>query len=131
MHKLSIYFMRVFGFVALLNAIILDFYHHLEWVNGFVQNGPVVLFIIYILAGAFITSKLYRGEEPEEKKLSPFLYSMMITVFLTVIVAMNVFAGEPNSNIFNIYNFEFWLFIVILPVMTNIMSGRKKRVAEG
>lgn len=130
MHRLSIYFMRIFGFLAVLNAVILDFYHHLEWVNGYVQYGPAVLFILYILAGAFIASKLYKGEEPEEKKLSPFIYSMMITTFLTIIFAMNIFVGEPNSNIFNIYNFEFWLFVVIMPIMTNIMSRRKQRVTE-
>lgn len=122
--------MRIFGFLAVLNAIILDFYHHMEWVSSFVQYGPVVLFILYILAGAFITSRIYKDGEPEEKKLSPFIYSMMITIFLTIIFAMNIFVGEPSSNIFNIFNFEFWLFVVIMPITTNIMSRRKESLAE-
>lgn len=130
MHRLSIYFMRIFGFLAVLNAIIFDFYHHLEWVNSFVQFGPVILFILYMIAGAFIASRLYKGEEPEEKKLGPFVYSMMITTFLTILFAMNIFVGEPRLNILNICNFEFWLFVVIMPIMTNIVPGRKKSVPE-
>ena len=130
MHKLSIFIMRVLGFFAVLNAIILDFFHHLEWVNGYVQNGPIFLFILYVLAGFFITSKLYKGEEPEGKKLSPFIYSMMITIYLTVIFSMNIFVGEPNLNIFNILNFEFWFFIVALPIISNIISRKKESVPE-
>ena len=74
MYKLSITIMRMLGFIAILNAIILDFYHHLEWVNSYVQYGPIALFVLYILGGAFITSKLYKDrEEPEGRKLSPFI----------------------------------------------------------
>lgn len=126
MYKLSISIMRVLGFFAVLNAIILDFYHHLEWVDGYVQYGPMVLFILYILAGAFIASKLYEGrEEPEGRNLSPFIYPMMITMFLTVIFAMNIFVGEPNSDIFDISAFEFWFVVVALPIISKIKSCKK------
>lgn len=131
MYKLSITIMRMLGFIAILNAIILDFYHHLEWVNSYVQYGPIALFVLYILGGAFITSKLYKDrEEPEGRKLSPFIYSMMITTFLTVIFAMNIFVREPKSNIFNISNSEFWIFAVVVPIVSKLMSKNGANAAD-
>lgn len=131
MYKLSITIMRILGFFAVLNAIILDFYHHLGWVNGYVQYGLIALFILYVLAGSFMASKLYKDrEEPEGRHLSLFIYSMMITTVLTVIFAMNIFVGEPNSNIFNISNSEFWIFAVVVPVISKIMSRKEENVPE-
>lgn len=131
MYNLSITIMRVLWFCGIMNAIILDFYHHLEWVNGYVQYGPIALLILYVLAGSFITSKLYKGrEEPEGRKLSPFIHSMIITTALTVIFAMNIFVGEPNSNIFDISNSEFWIFAVVVPIISKIMSRKAEKVPE-
>lgn len=131
MYKLSISVMRALGFVAVLNAIILDFYHHLEWVNGYLQFGPIALFILYVFAGSFIASRLYKGrEEPEGRNLSPFIHSMMITTALTVIFAMNFFVGQPNSNIFNISNSEFWIFAVVVPIISKMLSRKEEGVPE-
>lgn len=60
----------------------------------------------------------------ERKKRRKYWLAFIIFIWL-VIIAMNIFVGEPEGNVFNIRNLEFWILIVVLPLLSQF--NYKKR----
>lgn len=117
-------FLLLFVF-SLLIFIIADFFPGTDW---YIQIGPMILTVIIILLLALFEKKEAEPKEietdDERKKRRKYWLAFIIFIWLVIIV-MNIFFGEPEGNVFNIRNFEFWILIVALPLLSQF--NYKKR----
>lgn len=110
---------------SLLIFILSDFFSGLDW---YIQIGPMILTVVILFLLAVFEKK---EAEPkgvktadERKKHKKYWLAFIIFIWL-VIIAMNIFVGEPEGNVFNIRNLEFWILIVALPLLSQF--NYKKR----
>lgn len=103
---------------SLLIFIIGDFFPGTDW---YIRIGPMILTVIIIFIAALFEKKEDEPKEietaDERKKRRKYWLAFIVFVWL-VIIAMNIFVGEPKGNVFNIRNPEFWILVVVLPVLS-------------
>lgn len=103
---------------SLLIFILADFF---PGIDRYIQIGPMILTVIIIFLLAIFEKKEAEPKEvktaDERKKHKKYWLAFIIFTWL-VIIAMNIFVGEPNGNVFNIRNLEFWILIVVLPLLS-------------
>lgn len=103
---------------GLFTLIVTDFYHGIPW---YIQFGPIILAFLIIFIGAYFENKNGEVEESdsgdeEQGSKKQWLYAMCLV--WAAIIAMNIFVGEPEGNVFNIRNPEFWILVVALPLLS-------------
>lgn len=105
-------------YISFIIWIITDFFTGIDW---YIQIGPMILTVVILFLLAIFEKK---EAEPkgvktadERKKHKKYWLAFIIFTWL-VIIAMNIFVGEPNGNVFNIRNLEFWILIVVLPLLS-------------
>lgn len=117
-------FLLLFIFSFLI-FIIADFFPGVPW---YIQIGPMILTVIIIFLAALFEKKEDEPKETEtaddRKKHRKYWIAFIIFIWL-VIIGMNIFVGEPEGNVFNIGNLEFWILIVVLPLLAQF--NYKKR----
>ena len=117
-------FLVLFIFSFLI-FIIADFFPGIDW---YIQIGPMILTVIILFLLAIFEKKEAEPKKvktaDERKKHKKYWLAFIIFTWL-VIIAMNIFVGEPNGNVFNIRNLEFWILIVVLPLLSQF--NYKKR----
>lgn len=117
-------FLLLFIF-SLLIFIIADFFPGIDW---YIQIGPMILTVIIIFLLAMFEKKEAEPKEiktaDERKKRRKYWLAFIIFIWL-VIIAMNIFVGEPEGNAFNIRNLEFWILIVVLPLLSQFNFKKK------
>ena len=110
---------------SLLIFIIADFFPGIDW---YIQIGPMILTVIILFLLAIFEKKEAEPKEvktaDERKKHKKYWLALIVFTWL-VIIAMNIFVGEPEGNVFNIRNLEFWILIVALPLLSQF--NYKKR----
>ena len=88
----------------------------------------MILTVIIIFLTAMFEKKEDESKEieaaDEKKKRRKHWIAFIIFIWL-VIIGMNIFVGEPEGNVFNIRNLEFWILIVALPLLAQF--NYKKR----
>lgn len=107
---------------------ITDFFYQYDWVTWQVQFGPIILtWAILLIAAAF--ERKESNEENEVKKKPKISGSNHFTLFIVfvalVIISLNIIVGEPNMSITNMYNPEFWILIVLLPLLSQFHFKKK------
>ena len=104
--------------LSLLIFIIGDFFPRTDW---YIRIGPMILTVIIILIVSIFGKKEEKSEEIEtafeKKKRRKYWLAVIIFIWL-LIVTMNIFVGEPEGNVFNIRNPEFWILVVALPLLS-------------
>lgn len=111
-------------YITFLNLIILDFFSGIPW---YVQYGPIIISGFIILLTAF----LEKDDEHAEEKEAPLLYRIFLMVALCLLIfGMNIFVGEPSTELFNIKHTKFWIFFIVLPVLGDIFLKVKKREVQ-
>ena len=117
-------FLLLFIFSFLI-FIIADFFPGVPW---YIQIGPMILTVIILFLLAVFEKKEAESKEvktaDERKKRRKHWLAFIVFTWL-VIIAMNIFVGEPEGNVFNIRNLEFWILIVALPLLSQF--NYKKR----
>lgn len=105
-------------YISFIIWIITDFFTGIDW---YIQIGPMILTVVILFLLAIFEKK---EAEPkgvktadERKKHKKYWLAFIIFIWL-VIIAMNIFIGEPEGNVFNIRNLEFWILIVALPLLS-------------
>lgn len=115
-------FLFIFSFLIF---IIADFFPGVPW---YIQIGPMILTVILLFLLAVFEKKEAEPKEvktaDERKKRRKHWLAFIVFTWL-VIIAMNIFVGEPEGNVFNIRNLEFWILIVALPLLSQF--NYKKR----
>lgn len=110
---------------SLLIFILADFFSGLDW---YIQIGPMILTVVILFLLAIFEKKEAEPKEvktaDERKKRRKHWLAFIVFTWL-VIIAMNIFVGEPEGNVFNIRNLEFWILIVALPLLSQF--NYKKR----
>lgn len=94
----------------------------------YVQFGPIILTFVIILIGATFEDKENNQEDDETKKpkISGRKYTALFIILLALlIISLNIFVGEPEMRIANIHNPEFWILMVVLPLLSQF--NYKKR----
>ena len=117
-------FLLLFIF-SILIFIVADFFPGTDW---YIRIGPMILTVIIIFLTAMFEKKEDESKEieaaDEKKKRRKHWIAFIIFIWL-VIIGMNIFVGEPEGNVFNIRNLEFWILIVALPLLAQF--NYKKR----
>lgn len=111
-------FLLLLVIISLLTLIITDFFPGIEW---YVQYGPLMLTVIIILIMAIFEKKEVESkkiESADEKRKRRKHFLNFIAFIWLIVMAMNIFAGEPEADIFNIKNPAFWILMVILPLLS-------------
>ena len=121
-------FLLLLVIISLLTLIITDFFPGTEW---YIQYGPLILteiiiFIMAIFEKKEVESKKIESADEKRKQRNKFL--AFIAFIWLIVMAMNIFAGEPEADIFNIKNPEFWILIVILPLLSQF---NYKKITDG
>lgn len=120
-------------YISLLILIITDFFNE---VPSYIQYGPIIVFgaiaiIVAILEMDVDEDEAGQKETGKENKVSLFFGMSLILPTGLLTAAMNVFVGEPKTDVFNIYDLSFWVFFVALPILNNvlfkIMEKREER----
>lgn len=63
-----------------------------------------------------VESKKIESADEKRKRRNHFL--AFIAFIWLIVIAMNIFVGEPEGDIFNIKNPAFWILMVILPLLS-------------
>ena len=117
-------FLLLFIFSFLI-FIIADFFPGVPW---YIQIGPMILTVIILFLLAVFEKKEAESKEvktaDERKKRRKHWLAFIVFTWL-VIIAMNIFVGEPEGNVFNIRNLEFWILIVALPLLSQFNYKKK------
>lgn len=116
------YFFTTLLCMSILFLFITDFFYQYSWMTWYIQFGPVILTWILILIAAAFEKKEDKMETDERRpsKISGRKYMFLFTILLALlIIFMNLFVGQPNMGITDIDNPEFWVFIVVLPLLAN------------
>lgn len=104
-------------YASLLFLIIVDFFHGIPW---YIQYGPMILaWIVVVIVAIFEKEEDKSGEKiPDYNKKNnnkTWIYFLLFTWLL--VIFMNAVVGEPKAEIFNMYNPEFWVFVVLIPLL--------------
>lgn len=122
------YFIMVIFLFSILFLFITDFFYQYDWMKWYVQFGPIILTFVIILIGATFEDKENNQEDDETKKpkISGRKYTALFIILLALlIISLNIFVGEPEMRIANIHNPEFWILMVVLPLLSQF--NYKKR----
>lgn len=123
MRKLEDFTFKFLFPAVLVNFIVLDFLHEHKWVTFGLQFGPLAAVIAFILLMALLEKR--PSEEVEETKEDKRNGRNRYIFIIVLIVSLNLFWGEPHADVFNIARFEFWLGLIILPILSSF-DFRKK-----
>lgn len=63
-----------------------------------------------------VESKKIESADEKRKRRNHFL--VFFAFIWLIVMAMNIFVGEPEGNIFNIKNPAFWILMVILQLLS-------------
>ena len=83
----------------------------------------ILLFLLAVFEKKEAEPKEVKTADERKKRRKHWLAFIVFTWL--VIIAMNIFVGEPEGNVFNIRNLEFWILIVALPLISQF--NYKKR----
>ena len=123
MRKLEHFVLNFLFPAASLYLIVCDFLHEQEWMSVWLQFGPFVAVAVIILLLAALDKRSF--EEVERTKEDKGLGWNRFLFIIILIVSLNLFWGEPRLPILDISRFEFWLCLIILPIVSEFDFKKK------
>ena len=128
MQNKGFYLMAIL-YVSLLWAFMLDFFHDSNWMSTTIQYAPMALaWIIIIVMAIFEAVNKDKMDEASVSKREGNEKSMKLLalIFLwAAVISMNFIAGTPGMDLLNIHRPEFWIFLILLPLLTAFNYRRK------
>lgn len=109
-------------YISFIIWIISDFFTGIPW---YIQYGPIILFVGIAVIVAILEMDDDDDETEQEKtdkgtKLGYFFRLSLILFIWILIASMNIFIGEPATDVFNIYDLSFWVFFVAIPILNRV-----------
>ncbi len=109
-------------YISFIIWIISDFFTEIPW---YIQYGPIILFggIAVIVAILEMDDDEDEAEQKETVKGTKFgsLFRFSLVLFIWILIAsMNIFVGSPRTEVFNIYDLSFWVFLVAIPILNKV-----------
>ena len=115
--------LRVSLYATFINLIILDFFHEIPW---YIQYGPIIAVGIVSVLSVIIR----KGDNEEGSRDAPIICRLFLLISLSlVVICMNIFIGEPSTELFSIYSSKFWIVFIALPLLGSVYNKVKAREA--
>lgn len=107
-------------YISFIICIITDFFTGIPW---YIQYGPIIVFGSIAVIAAVLEIDEDEAEQKETGKRTKLGFLFRIALILSIwflIVSMNIFVGEPTTDVFNIYDLSFWVFLVAIPILNRV-----------